>query len=302
MPDLIDQLVDAQTENDAADLAEITSNKMSDEDKELVDSGAMSKSAAEEITNAIKSYATATWVLVKRAHDGKAWKSLGYSTWADYVATEFDMSASRSYQLINQAEVIATLEDAAPDGTKLLLTEAQTRDIKKELPRITEKVKNATANDDPGTAASKINDIVESERAAIKNDSSPTDGDDEPPVQEDSFSQLDQHDPDNDEDHLSVKDSGSAQGALTTGLEDLDLDADVNGDDDEDMNDDDLYSPDSVNDGEADFLYTMQYFGRLKMEMRPDDVMKVYKDDIDNLREQVDALLKWFGDLRKRIG
>ena len=156
MPDLIDQLVDAQTENDAADLAEITSNKMSDEDKELVDSGAMSKSAAEEITNAIKSYATATWVLVKRAHDGKAWKSLGYSTWADYVATEFDMSASRSYQLINQAEVIATLEDAAPDGTKLLLTEAQTRDIKKELPRITEKVKNATANDDPGTAASKI--------------------------------------------------------------------------------------------------------------------------------------------------
>ncbi len=39
MPDLIDQLVDAQTENDAADLAEITSNKMSDEDKELVDSG-----------------------------------------------------------------------------------------------------------------------------------------------------------------------------------------------------------------------------------------------------------------------
>ncbi len=300
MPDLIDQLVDAQTENDAADLAEIASNKMSDEDKELVESGAMSKSAAEEITNAIKSYATATWVLVKRAHDGKAWKSLGYSTWAEYVAAEFDMSTSRSYQLINQAEVIATLEEAAPDGTKLMLTEAQTRDIKKELPRITEKVKSATADDDPGTAASKINDIVESERQAIKNDAAPIEDDE--PVQEDSFSQLDQHNPDNDEDRLSVKDSGSAQGALTTGLEDLDLDADVDGGDDADMNDDDLYSPDSVNDGEADFLYTMQYFGRLKMEMRPDDIMAVYKDNIDDLRDQVDALLKWFGDLRKRIG
>lgn len=301
MPDLIDQLVDAQTENDAADLAEIASAKLSDDDKELVDSGAMSKAAAEEITNAIKSYATATWVLVKRAHDGRAWKSLGYSTWEEYVTSEFDMSASRSYQLINQAKVISALEEAAPEGTKLMLTEAQTRDIKKELPRITEKVKNATSGDEPSVAASKINDIVEDERASIKNDSSPDDSDDDD-VQEDSFSKLDGHRSENDPDRLKASDSGSAQGPVTTGLEDLDMDSDI---DDGSMNDDDLYDDadgQTDSDGENDLQYTIQYFMRLRNEMVPDDVLKVFSGDVDELREQVDSLLEWFGELRKRIG
>ena len=99
MPDYMDQLVDAQTENELAELKKAAgSSHLDDDDRALMEEGAMTKAAAEEVTEAIKSYATATWVLVKRAHDGKAWKSLGYSTWADYVKTEFDMSASRSYQ------------------------------------------------------------------------------------------------------------------------------------------------------------------------------------------------------------
>lgn len=306
MPDMIDQLVDAQTENDAADLAAIASNKMSDEDKALVESGAMSKQAAEQITNAIRSYATATWVLVKRAHDGKAWKSLGYSTWAEYVATEFDMSKSRSYQLINQAEVINALEMVVPEGTQVLLTEAQTRDIKKELPRITEKVKAATQDDEPGVAAQKLNDIVEAERAAIKNDATATDDDGsddglDDDVQEDSFSGLDTHRSENDPDRMNVKDSGSAQGPLTTGIEDedIDLDGDIDG---SGMNDDDLYSSGDAGEGETDLLYTLQYFDRLRSEATPEDIVGAYSDDVDSLREQVDSILAWFTELKAKLG
>lgn len=295
MPDYMDQLVDAQTENELAELKEAASaSRLDDEDRALMEEGAMTKAAAEEVTEAIKSYATATWVLVKRAHDGKAWKSLGYSTWADYVKTEFDMSASRSYQLINQAEVIAALEDAAPAGTRLLLTEAQTRDIKQQLPRITEKVKKETADDDPAIAASKINEMVEKERAAIHNDL-----DD---VQEDSFQDLDAKGSAPKEDRLSASDSGSASGPVTTGIEDLDLDAEIPSDDSEDMGDNDLYAPTEVNEAETDLLYLIQYYDRLAGETSAQDLAKVYKDDVDELRAKCDSIIKFFTDLRRLVG
>ena len=297
MPDYMDQLVDAQTENELADLkAASARSSLDDEDRALMEEGAMTKAAAEEVTEAIKSYATATWVLVKRAHDGKAWKSLGYSTWADYVKTEFDMSASRSYQLINQAEVIAALEDAAPTGTKLLLTEAQTRDIKQQLPRITEKVKNETAGDDPAMAASKINEMVQKEREAIHND---MDG-----VQEDSFQDLDAKGSAPKEDRLNAADSVSASGGpVTTGVEDLDLDAPVSSGDNEDgMGDDDLYAPTEVNEAETDLLYLIQYYDRLAGETNAQDLAKVYKDDVDHLRTKCDEIIKFFTDLRRLVG
>lgn len=293
----MDQLVDAQTENELADLKAASSRpSLDDEDRALMEEGAMTKAAAEEVTEAIKSYATATWVLVKRAHDGKAWKSLGYSTWADYVKTEFDMSASRSYQLINQAEVIAALEDAAPTGTKLLLTEAQTRDIKQQLPRITEKVKNETAGDDPAMAASKINEMVQKEREAIHND---MDG-----VQEDSFQDLDAKGSAPKEDRLNASGSGSASGGpVTTGVEDLDLDAPVpSGDDEDGMGDDDLYASTEVNEAETDLLYLIQYYDRLAGETNAQDLAKVYKDDVDHLRTKCDEIIKFFTDLRRLVG
>ena len=297
MPDYMDQLVDAQTENEMADLkAAAKQSSLDDEDRALMEEGAMTKAAAEEVTEAIKSYATATWVLVKRAHDGKAWKSLGYSTWADYVKTEFDMSTSRSYQLINQAKVIAALEDAAPSGTKLLLTEAQTRDIKQQLPRITEKVKKETVGDDPAMAASKINDMVQKEREAIHND---LDG-----VQEDSFQDLDAKGSAPEEDKLNASDSGSASGGLiTTGVEDLDLDAEIpSGDDDSDMGDGDLYAPTEVGEAETDLLYLLQYYDRLAGETSAQDLAKVYKDDVDHLRGKCDEIIKFFTDLRRLVG
>lgn len=295
MPDYMDQLVDAQTENELAELKKAAgSSHLDDDDRALMEEGAMTKAAAEEVTEAIKSYATATWVLVKRAHDGKAWKSLGYSTWADYVKTEFDMSASRSYQLINQAEVIAALEDAAPTGTRLLLTEAQTRDIKQQLPRITEKVKKETSGDDPAMAASKINEMVEKEREAIHNDL-----DD---VEEDSFQELDAKGSAPKEDKLSASDSGSASGPVTTGLEDLDLDAEIQSGDSEDMGDTDLYGPTEVNEAETDLLYLIQYYDRLAGETSAQDLAKVYKDDVDNLRAKCDSIIKFFTDLRRLVG
>ena len=162
------------------------------------------------------------------------------------------------------------------------------------MPRITEKVKKETSGDDPAMAASKINEMVEKEREAIHNDL-----DD---VEEDSFQELDAKGSAPKEDKLSASDSGSASGPVTTGLEDLDLDAEIPSGDSEDMGDTDLYGPTEVNEAETDLLYLIQYYDRLAGETSAQDLAKVYKDDVDNLRAKCDSIIKFFTDLRRLVG
>lgn len=121
----------------------------------------MSEGKAREITNAIRAAAEATYILLAQAHKGKAYKALGYDTWADYVKTEFEISASRSYQLLNLSKAIQELEAATPEGTVIKLTEAQARDIKRELPKITEVVRDETEGLEPGEASAAVDRIIE---------------------------------------------------------------------------------------------------------------------------------------------
>lgn len=163
MPDEIDRLVDQETMlQEAAIKAQCKpTDKRS---KELLDQHIMTKSAAVELTNQIKSTATATYALIYRAHEYKCWVSLDYKSWEDYVVTEFDMSKARSYQLINQAKVVRALEQATPDGTVITINEAQARDIEKVLPKITERIKAATAYQTPNDASKTVINLVEDAR------------------------------------------------------------------------------------------------------------------------------------------
>src|SRR5687768_7949658 len=60
---------------------------------------------ARQITEEIKSNVESVWLLLKKAHDGKAWAALGFPTWEEYVKQEFKMSRRRSYELVNFAKV-----------------------------------------------------------------------------------------------------------------------------------------------------------------------------------------------------
>lgn len=98
----------------------------------------LTEDEAKQLTNDIKATTNALYVLLKRAHDTRAWSALGYKSWTQYIETEFDFSRARSYQLINQAQVIEEINEAA--GIDIYLTEKEARDIKKRLPEITEKI------------------------------------------------------------------------------------------------------------------------------------------------------------------
>ena len=122
---------------------------------------------AKQLTNDIKSTSTALYVLLKRAHDTKAWKALGYNSWTEYIEKEFEFSRARSYQLINQANVIEEINEAS--GVELYLTESEARSIKKRLPEITEKLEEVKDFDDEEEAKERAREIIEESKEEIDN-------------------------------------------------------------------------------------------------------------------------------------
>ena len=96
----------------------------------------LNRMEAEQVTAKIKAYAGVAWVLLFEAHLRKAHKAMGYETWAEYVETEFDMSKSRSYQLISQAKIVLEISaavstdvDTGDPSTVVDISEATARDL-----------------------------------------------------------------------------------------------------------------------------------------------------------------------------
>jgi uncharacterized protein YgfB (UPF0149 family) len=89
----------------------------------------LTKDEAQALTAKIKSYAGVLSELLVKAHDGQAWRALGYATWGEYIATEFDMSRSRAYQLISHARFVAELDAGSVSTNVDNLTEGETRGL-----------------------------------------------------------------------------------------------------------------------------------------------------------------------------
>jgi hypothetical protein len=123
---------------------------------------------AKHLTESIRATADVLYVLIQRAHAGKAWLALGYSSFGDYVNEEFDISRSRAYQLLNQANFIQQIESVAPEGTHISLNEASVRDLRDSIESLLPEIQEATRNLSPEDAEAAINELVESRRAELK--------------------------------------------------------------------------------------------------------------------------------------
>lgn len=166
--DLIDDDYDTEDDFSSADGDFTEMDTFSDDLQEVIETESdMSENEAREITEAIRSAATATYILLAQAHEGKAYKALGYDTWASYVKEEFEISPQRSYQLLDLSKVIKMIEGSAPEGTDVRLTEAQARDIKRELPKITERIQEETKDMSPTEARETIDSIIDDTRDEV---------------------------------------------------------------------------------------------------------------------------------------
>lgn len=138
---------------------------------------------ARELTEHIRHAVDVVWVLVARAHAGRAWEALGYTTFAAYVGEEFNISRSRAYQLLDQAKVVQAIEAHVPDGTDVSISEAAARDLKSVLGEIVPEIEARTEGlpaDDAGAVVEEIvadfrdkvrdkreQDAIEAEEAAM---------------------------------------------------------------------------------------------------------------------------------------
>lgn len=103
----------------------------------------LSEGQARDITEDIKTASSMLYILLKRAHDERAWASLGYNTWGEYIDAEFEFSRARSYQLITQARVIDEINEAVGSEVDVFISEREARRIKRILPEITSKIVEA---------------------------------------------------------------------------------------------------------------------------------------------------------------
>ena len=104
----------------------------------------LTKAEARGLTNRIRNAVEDIRKLVAKAHEGKAWKVLGYGTWEEYVKAEFGMSRQRSYQLLDQGRIIEAIEDAAGDLSTMVdkISERDARAIKDKVPEIKQEIQS----------------------------------------------------------------------------------------------------------------------------------------------------------------
>lgn len=143
----------------------------------------LDEETARAITDRIKTTTNVLYLLVKRAHAGKAYKALGYSSFEKYIKEEFNFSKAYAYRLLNQADVIEAIQAKAPEGTKVYVSEPVSKKIKKVLPELLEEVETATADiDDPHDAGALIEEIINEhrERQEEAEELSPEDDDYDP--------------------------------------------------------------------------------------------------------------------------
>ena len=138
----------------------------------------LDKRSAEKLTAEIKAWAGTLWQKLRQAHDGQAWKPLGYTGWAEYVRVEFDMSRSYAYQLVSHARAVEALAEAAglPEVSAIADTLPQDTTRYLDLPAATEAVVEAVADLDEdatdevrgATVAATVDAISKAKRKAAQ--------------------------------------------------------------------------------------------------------------------------------------
>lgn len=126
---------------------------------------------ARSLTDQIAATTDQLWLLLERAHTGRADRVLGYASWADYVETEFKMSRQNSYQLLAQAEVIKAVSEAS--GTATGAHDISTRKaskLKGVLPEVTQTLKDRTKGKHEDTRQRIAAEVV---NAAVREVDSP---------------------------------------------------------------------------------------------------------------------------------
>mgnify|MGYP000965255347 FL=1 len=123
---------------------------------------------AQNITQAIRSTSEALWWLLYVAHSTKSYQQEGYKTWKSYIEDNMTISLSAANALVTQGTVIDAITSSAPEGVNVHFTQAQSRDLKKVLDKVSAAISEQTKDKTPEEAEEIIEEIVSENLQAIK--------------------------------------------------------------------------------------------------------------------------------------
>lgn len=92
---------------------------------------AMSEAEARKLTEQIKDNLNQSAKLIQKAHQGKIWTVLGYTSFAEWLDKTVGISRARGYQLLNIAKTEDILNSSLTLPEFFILTDRQTRIINK---------------------------------------------------------------------------------------------------------------------------------------------------------------------------
>jgi hypothetical protein len=127
--------------------------------------GLLEPASARELTNRIRTATRHVCLLLLEAHQGRAWFVLGYRTWEEYIQSEFGLSRSRSYELLDQARVILAIMEAAEVSAIPDVSAYTALQLKPYLYEVTETIRARVGDGDQVDPRAVISEVIEQKRA-----------------------------------------------------------------------------------------------------------------------------------------
>jgi hypothetical protein len=131
---------------------------------------ALTRGQARHLTDEIKTKGLEFSVLLVQAHDRKAWCALGYASWSNYVRLEFDLSRSRSYELLDHGRVLLALAGAAGMSGIPDISPYAASQVKPHLATVTARIAGEAAGTTEIEARALVGMIVEQLRNVLAAD------------------------------------------------------------------------------------------------------------------------------------
>lgn len=125
----------------------------------------LDEAGARNLTERIKAAAEQVWALLLEATEREAWRVLGYTSWREWASTEFGMSESRAYRLIDQGHVIRAIEEVTGVSPAGEITERAARDIKPHLEAVRDEMRDRVGAGEPPEVV--VPEVIERHRSDL---------------------------------------------------------------------------------------------------------------------------------------
>lgn len=129
----------------------------------------LTEAEARDLTEKLQSKTQQLAKLLKRAHDGRVWEALNYTSFTDWANNELPFTHGRAFQLLNIGVLTEMLNETVPLSQTFVLSDKQARAISSYGREKFLKDLKAVASTDAALNASQIPKLINAHLNELKN-------------------------------------------------------------------------------------------------------------------------------------